>query len=142
MLNRNWKPVDMVSTEDEQYALQKQTGENGNVSAHDAERFMVRFQFFSEQWADHYANATYYKDNCRFKRDAAYNLAFMESGGKSDRQKDIEAKNHPGVRMADDRLNEATAALKLAELRYDGAVRAYHAMKKICEMAHEEKKFL
>ncbi len=142
MLNRDWKPVDMQKVEDEQFAIQQATGLTGNVSAHDAERYMVRFQFFSEIWADHYANATYFKETARFKRDAAYNLAFLRSEAKSDRQRDVDAKQDPGVRVADQNLNEAAAALKLAELRYDGSVRAFYAMKNICNNAQEEKKFL
>lgn len=140
MLSKDWRPDDMIITEDNEAEIQ--VSPDGYVSAQDAERLMVLFQSFSESWAGHYANATYYKENCRFKRDAAYNLAFMKSEAKSDKAKDIEAKSDPSVRIADSSLNEAAAALKLAELRYDGSVRAYHAMKKIMENAHDERKFL
>jgi hypothetical protein len=140
MLNRNWHPADMVATEEAGYKVKPP--DDGHVSAGDAERLMVIYQGLSEDWAGHYSNATYFKETARFKRDAAYQIAFMRSEAKSDRQRDVDAKQDPSVRVADQNLNEATAALKLAELRYDGSVRAYHSMKKICEMAHEEKKFL
>lgn len=116
--------------------------EDGYVSAHDAERLMVVYQLLSEDWAEHVANALFYKEDARFKKDAAYNMAFLKSEAKSDRQRDVDAKNDPQVRMAEAKLIEATAALKLTELHYDGAVRAYHAMKKILEVSQEEKKWL
>lgn len=140
MLNKNWKPADMQKTEDEGDEIKP--AKDGYVSPHDAERLMVVYQGLSEEWADHYANATFYKEDSRFKKDAAYNIRFLESGAKSDRQRDVDAKRDPSVRMAEAKLIEATAALKLSELRYDGSVRAYHAMKKIVEVAHEEKKYL
>jgi hypothetical protein len=140
MLNKDWKPSYMVDTEDVEYKIKPP--DDGYVSAHDAELLMVVYQNLSVEWADHYANATYFKENSRFKRDAAYNIAFIHSEGKSDRQKDIDAKQDPAVRMAEATLAEATAALKLAELRYDSSVRAYHAMKKIVEVSQEEKKYL
>jgi hypothetical protein len=140
VLSKDWRPELMQATEDAGDAI-KPPGD-GYVSPHDAERLMVVYQNLSEEWADHYANSTYYKENARFKRDAAYNLAFLKSAGKSDRQRDIDAKQDPAVRVGEVVLAEATAALKLAELRYDGSVRGYHAMKKIVEVAHEEKKYL
>lgn len=140
MLNRDWKPDLMTPTEEHGDEI-KPPGD-GYVSPHDAERLMVVYQNLSEEWADHYANATYFKENCRFKRDSAYNLAFLQSKGKSDRQRDIDAKQDPAVRLGEANLAEATAALKLAELRYDGSVRGYHAMKKVVEVAHSEKQYL
>ncbi len=141
MLSKDWKPSGMSDTEDRAFDLVK-ISQDGYVDAHDAERYMVVYQSLSEEWAEHYANATYYKENMRFKRDSAYNLAFMKSEARSDKGKDIDAKNDPGVRVGDIMLSEAVALLKLAELRYDGAVRSYHSMKRVCEMAHDEKKWL
>jgi hypothetical protein len=140
MLSREWKPTDMVVTEE--FGHRIKPPDDGHISAGDAERLMVIYQNLSEDWAGHYSNATYFKETARFKRDSAYNLAFLKSEGKSDRQRDIDAKQDPSVRLGEVNLAEALAALKLAELRYDGSVRAYHACKKICEMAHEERKFL
>lgn len=140
MLNRDWKPADMATTEEQGHKVKPP--DDGHLSAGDAERLMIIYQNLSEDWAGHYANATYFKETAKFKRDSSYNLAFLRSESKSDRQRDVDAKQDPSVRVADQNLNEAAAALKLAELRYDGSVRAYHACKKICEMAHEEKKFL
>lgn len=130
----------MQKTEDEVDEIKPP--KDGYVSPHDAERLMVVYQSLSEAWAGHYANATFYKEDSRFKRDGTYNLRFLESTAKSDRQRDVDAKNDPSVRMAEARLIEAGAALKLSELRYEGSVRAYHAMKKIVEVAHSEKQYL
>jgi hypothetical protein len=130
----------MEETEEFEHSIRPPN--DGYVSAHDAELLMVAYQNLSVDYGDHYANATYYKENARFKRDSAFNLAFMKSEAKSDKSKDIEAKNDPSVRIADILLSEAAANLKLVELKYESAVRAYHAMKKICEVAHEERKFL
>lgn len=140
MLDRNWKPDLMTETENLGHEIKPPS--DGYVSPHDAERLMVVYQNLSEEWADHYGNATYYKENCRFKRDSSYNLAFLRSEGKSDRQRDIDAKQDPAVRMAEVNMAEATAALKLAELHYEGSVRGYHAMKKLVEVGQEEKKYL
>src|SRR5260370_42555104 len=139
MLSRNWKPSYMEATEDE--ASQIQPAHDGDISLSDAERFMVIAQAISSKWVDHYANATYYREESRFKRDSAYQLAFLESEARSDRQKDVDAKQHPTVRIAEAKLIEATAALKLAELRHDEIVRAYHAFKKIVEVREKEKQY-
>ena len=140
MLSKSWRPSHMVETEDESNAVRPPS--DGFVSAHDAERLMVVYQLLSEAWADHFANATYYKEAAKYKREALYNIVFLKSEGKSDRQKDIDAKTNSDVMAADMVLAEATAALKLAELKHDGSVRAYHAMKKIVEISQEEKQYL
>ena len=130
----------MEATENEGAKIQ--SPQDGYIDAATAERFMVIAQAISSKWADHYANATYYKEEARFKRDSAYQLAFLSSEAKSDRQKDVDAKQHPTVRMAEVKLIEATAALKLAELRHDELVRSYHAFKKIIEVREKEKQYL
>jgi hypothetical protein len=130
----------MGATEDEGHKIQP--SEDGYISSEDAERFMVIAQAISSKWVDHYANAIYYKEEIRWRRDSAYNLAFISSGAKSDRQRDIDAKQDPTVRMAESKLIEALAALKLAELRHDELVRAYHAFKKIIEVREKEKQYL
>jgi hypothetical protein len=137
MLNKAWKPAHMGLTEDKGDKIAPPA--DGYISQPDAERMMIIYQSISEEWADHLANATFYKEDLRFKKDALYHIAFLRSNGKSDRQKDVDAKSDPEVRMAEAKLIEAGAALKLAELRYDGAVRAYHACKRIMETGKQEK---
>ncbi len=129
----------MEATEDESEKIQPP--EDGYIPSEDAERFMVIAQAISSKWVGHFANATYHREEARFKRDSAYQLAFLESGAKSDRQKDVDAKQHPTVRIAEATLIYATAALKLAELRHDELVRAYHAFKKIIEIREKEKQY-
>lgn len=140
MIRQDWKPDFMEVTEE--HENRASIPSDGHVSAQDAERLMVACQWLSEQWAQHFSNATFFKENAKFKRDAAYNMAFLQSEGKSDRQRDVDARNDPLVRSAEAQLILATAALKHAELKYDGAVRAYHAYKKILEVAQSEKQFL
>ncbi len=130
----------MEVTENESAKIQPP--KDGYIDATTAERFMVIAQAISSKWVEHYANATYYNADARFKRDSAYQLAFLQSEAKSDRQKDVDAKQHPTVRMAEARLVESAAALKLTELRHDELVRAYHSFKKIVEVREKEKQYL
>lgn len=140
MIKQDWKPdwMELTEIQEDKAAIPS----DGHVSAQDAERLMVACQWLSEQWAQHFSNATFYKENAKFKRDAAYNLAFLKSEGKSDRQRDVDARNDPLVRSAEAQLILGIASLKHAELKYDGAVRGYHAYKKILEVAQEEKQWL
>lgn len=140
MLDKNWRPSNMEATENE--ADKIQPPHDGYISSSDAERYMVIAQAISSRWVDHVVNATYYKEEAKFKKDSSYNLAFIASEAKSDRQKDIDAKQNPNVRMAEAKLIEATAALKLAELRHDELVRAYHAYKMIVSVREKEKQYL
>src|SRR3979409_2396991 len=103
MLDHEWQPENMAATEGLGNRIKPPY--DGHVSAGDAERLMVIYQNLSEDWANHYANATYFKETARFKRDALYNLAFLKSEAKSDRQRDIDAKQDPSVRIADQNLN-------------------------------------
>lgn len=112
---------------------------DGYVDLSDAIRLMVAFEAQAQEWLNHVSNAVLYKETAKWKRDSNYNIAFMRSEGKSDRQKDADAKNDPLVRAADLTLIEATAALKLAEGRYDAAVRSHHAMKALLREAQQEK---
>jgi len=112
---------------------------DGYVDTTDAIRLMVAFEAQAQEWLNHVANAVLYKETAKWKRESAYNMAFIEAEGKSDRQKDALAKAVPLVRAADMTLIEATAALKLAEGRYDAAVRSHHAMKALLREAAQEK---
>ena len=112
---------------------------DGYVDLTDAIRLMVAFEAQAQEWLNHVSNGVLFKETAKWKRDSAYNVAFMKSEGKSDRQRDADAKNDLGVRAADYIYIEATAALKLAEGRYDAAVRSHHAMKSLIREAQQEK---
>lgn len=111
---------------------------DGYVDINDAIRLMVAYEAQAQEWLQHVSNAVLYKETAKWKREAAYNTAFMRSEGKSDRQKDADAKVDIMVRAADLILIEATAALKLAEGQYDSAVRSHHAMKSLLREASKE----
>jgi hypothetical protein len=137
MLNKNWAPDEMADTE---LSWSSTTlPHDGYVDITDAIRLMVAFEAQAQEWVNHVANAVLYKETTKWKRESAYNIAFMKSEGKSDRQRDADAKTDLGVRAADFKLIEATAALKLAEGRYDAAVRSHHAMKALLREAAQEK---
>jgi hypothetical protein len=112
---------------------------DGYVDLADAIRLMVAYEAQAQEWLQHVSNAVLYKETAKWKRESVYNLAFMKSEGKSDRQKDADAKSDSQVRAADFILIEATAALKLAEGQYDAAVRSHHAMKALLKEAQQEK---
>jgi len=100
---------------------------------------MVAYEAQAQEWLQHVSNAVLYKETAKWKRESAYTTAFMLSGGKSDRQKDADAKSDLMVRAAELILIEATAALKLAEGQYDAAVRSHHAMKALLKEAQQER---
>lgn len=112
---------------------------DGYVDLADAIRLMVAFEAQAQEWLQHVSNAVLYKETAKWMRESQYQRAFLKSEGKSDRQKDAEAKGDPLVRAADLKLIEATAALKLAEGQYDSAVRSHHAMKSLLREAQQEK---
>src|SRR5207237_1340651 len=137
MLRRNWTPEEMAATE---FSWSTTTlPHDGYVDLSDAIRLMVAYEAQAQEWLQHVSNAVLYKETAKWKRESAYNLAFVKSEGKSDRQKDAEAKQDPLVRSADMVLIEGTAALKLAEGQYDSAVRSHHAMKSLLREAQQEK---
>lgn len=137
MLKKDWTPEEMERTE---YAWQDTTlPHDGYVDSADAARLMVAYEAQAQEWLNHMSNAVLFKETAKWKRDSAYNMAFIKSEGKSDRQKDADAKNDVLVRAADLKFIEATAALKLAEGRYDSAVRSHHAMKALLREAQQEK---
>lgn len=137
MLNRSWTPHDMERTE----VAWSDTSlpHDGYVDLTDAIKLMVAYEAQAQEWLNHVSNAVLYKETAKWKRESAFNIAFMKSEGKSDRQKDADAKQDPLVRAADMTLIEATAALKLAEGRYDAAVRSHHCMKSLLREAQQEK---
>jgi len=112
---------------------------DGYVDLTDAIKLMVAYEAQAQEWLNHVSNAVLYKETAKWKRESAYNMAFLKSEGKSDRQKDAEAKQDVLVRAADLIYIESTAALKLAEGRYDSAVRSHHAMKSLLREAQQEK---
>jgi hypothetical protein len=137
MLRPNWTPDEMAATE---LSWSSTTlPHDGHVDITDAIRLMVAYEAQAQEWLNHVANAVLYKETAKWRRESQYNLAFMKSEGKSDRQKDAEAKSDALVRAADLKLIEATAALKLAEGRYDSAVRSHHSMKSLMREAAQEK---
>jgi hypothetical protein len=137
MLNHEWRPENMVVTE-EQWA-DTVLPHDGYLDSLSAARLMVAFEAQAQDWLNHVANAVLYKETLKFKRESQYALAFFQSQGKSDKQKDIEAKQDPMVRVSDARLAEALAALKLAEGKYDSAVRSHHGMKALLKEAADER---
>ena len=137
MLRKDWTPEEMAETE---LAWSSTTlPHDGYVDIQDAIRLMVAYEAQAQEWLQHVSNAVLYKETAKWKREAAYNMAFIKSEGKSDRQKDADAKNDIMVRAADLVLIEATAALKLAEGQYDAAVRSHHCMKSLLKEAQQEK---
>lgn len=137
MLSKDWTPSDMEKTE---FAWKDTVlPHDGYVDIQDAIRLMVAYEAQAQEWIQHVSNAVLYKETAKWKRESAYNMAFIKSEGKSDRQKDADAKNDIMVRAADLVLIEATAALKLAEGQYDAAVRSHHAMKALLREAQQEK---
>lgn len=137
MLNRDWTPSEMEKTE---FAWKDTTlPHDGYVDLQDAIRLMVAYEAQAQEWLQHVSNAVLYKETIKWKRESAYTEAFLKSEGKSDRQKDADAKIDIKVRAADLKLIEATAALKLAEGQYDASVRSHHAMKSLLRDAAQEK---
>lgn len=135
-LSKDWTPAQMDAIEDKWQGVYVPTKEN--ISASQAERLMNQYLEIREDWVNQYTNALLHAETVEFKRDAAYRIAYFKSNGKSERAKDMDAKDSPAVHIAELQLIEAKTYATRAKLKVDSATLAHHSLKSIYNKSQDE----
>ena len=126
-IRADWRPEEVTSFEEKWAHVCIPA--DGYIDMTQAGQLQVLFQAMSQELGDLVAQSLYHEEVSKAKRDHAKTLAWLRSGAKSDRGREVDAMNDPTTRITESEYIKARAYRKLIENRYDSSVRSHYSMK-------------